>query len=39
MNYLKESKRTIERWSNKLKQGNRVKFVGTPKTGGYRAKE
>ena len=28
-------KRTVERWLQKLKDINEIKYAGTPKTGGY----
>ncbi len=32
---LKIPAKTLERWIKKLKEENRIKFKGSPKTGGY----
>ncbi|MCK5320009.1 HTH domain-containing protein [Candidatus Parcubacteria bacterium] len=32
---LNLTRRTIERWINKLKKEGKIEFKGSPKTGGY----
>jgi ATP-dependent DNA helicase RecG len=31
--------KTLERWLKKLREQNKIEFMGSPKTGGYRKKE